>query len=362
MKPRERLRRAYFHEEMDRPGVYSRTGFPAGDPTYDRVKAYLRAHSELKVSLSGRQFQTPYETHTHTEPYSADFERHVTTLSTPRGDLTATRLVSLHGKPGMQETHFISSEQDALAYLSLPLPKYEGDVRPFFEADASMGDLGIVDVTLGLNPAGHVASICGSETFAVLSITERDLLHALCEREMRIILQTVQFLVDAGVGPYFSILGEEYVVPPLHGPADFCDFNVRYDKPILDAIHNAGDRVHVHCHGPIRKVFKGFLDMGADVLHPFEGPPMGDLTPREAADMTGAALCLEGNIQINRMYEATPAEIYEETCALIDDVFHRGTPLIVSPTASPYIRGAGEAAFPQYKAMVDAVVAWGRQG
>jgi len=36
--------------------------------------------------------------------------------------------------------------------------------------------------------------------------------------------------------------------------------------------------VHVHCHGSIRKVFHGFVDMGADVLHPFELPPMGDIT------------------------------------------------------------------------------------
>jgi len=358
MNSRERLRRAYFHADMDRPGVYSRTGFPSDDHTYDRLKAYLRRHSELKVSWSGRQFETPYETHTYTEPHSSNFERRVTTLVTPRGELTSTFLASLHGKPGMQDTYCIKSRDEALAYLSLPMPQLRGDTTSFLSADAAIGERGIVDVTLGLNPAGHVASLCGSETFAVLSVTDRDVLHALCERQMNIILNTVRFLTERGVGAFFSVLGEEYIVPPLHGPKDFADFNVRYDKPIIDAIHNAGGRVHVHCHGPIRRVFGGFIEMGADVLHPFEGPPMGDLTPREAADLANGGLCLEGNIQINRMYEATPSEVYDETRALINDVFARGTALIVSPTASPYVREAGETCFPQYKAMVDAVLQW----
>ena len=48
MTSRERLKRCYSGEELDRPGIYSRTGFPANDPTYDRLKAYLQAHTEQK--------------------------------------------------------------------------------------------------------------------------------------------------------------------------------------------------------------------------------------------------------------------------------------------------------------------------
>ena len=38
---RERLRRCYFHEELDRPAVYVRTGYPGNDPTYDAIKALM---------------------------------------------------------------------------------------------------------------------------------------------------------------------------------------------------------------------------------------------------------------------------------------------------------------------------------
>ncbi|MCG3147287.1 MAG: hypothetical protein PCFJNLEI_00726 [Verrucomicrobiae bacterium] len=358
MTSRERLRRCYFHEELDRPGVYSRTNYPAGDPSYDRLKAYLQTHADLKQSWSGRQFELPATTEQWSEPHSEEFDRRVTILHTPKGDLRSTRFVSRRGLPGFEETYFIKSRQDAEAYLALPLPEVAGDVTAFLAADRALGARGIMDVTLGLNPAGFVAELCGSELFALMSVTDRDILLALCERQMRIILNALKFLLARNVGPYFSMLGEEFAVPPLHGWQDFRDFNVQFDKPILDLIHNAGGRIHIHCHGSIKTVFQGFLEVGADVLHPFEAPPMGDLTPAEAKKFAHGRLCLEGNIQIADMYEKHPPHIREQTRALIKTCFADRRGLIVSPTASPYIRGAGEQCFPQYQAMVDEVLAF----
>ena len=358
MNSRERLQRAYAYEEMDRPAVYNRTSYPDNDPSYDMLKAYLNAHTELKRAWRGRSFESPYPVTREVEPYSTDFQRLVTTLHTPAGTLRASRLESLTGQPGLHQEFFISNREDAEKYLSLPMPVLEGDVSSFFAADEAVSDRGIVHVSLGYNPAGFVAELCGSEAFALLSVTDRDVIHALCQRQMTIIMNTVKFLLARSVGHYFCMVGEEYVVPPLHGPKDFYDFNVRYDKPIIDLVHNAGHYAHIHCHGSIKKVMQGFLDMGVDVLHPFESPPTGDITPAEAKELARGKLCLEGNIQIDRMYQHTPEQIRDETSALIESVFDDQRGLIVCPSASPYIRGQGEACLPQYKAMIDTVLAW----
>ena len=358
MTRRERLRRCYFHEELDRPAVYSRTGFPADDPTYDRLRAYLRRYTELKQGWNSACVEEDYPVDSRREPHSEEFERRIVTLHTPAGDLERSVLVGLKGKPGLHETFFVKSPEDAEKYLSLPMPVLGGKTDSFFATEKKLGDRGIVDVGLGFNPAGYAAELCGSETFALMSVTHRDLIHALCDHRMRILLRRVEFLLARGVGPFFSMLGEEYVVPPLHGPRDFYDFNVRYDKPIIDLIHEAGGRVHIHSHGAIKSVFQGFVDMGADVLHPFEPPPMGDITPEEAKSMARGRICLEGNIQIDRMYDDTPDRIREATERLIAAAFDDRRGLIVCPTASPYIRGRGEDCFPQYKAMIDAVLEW----
>jgi hypothetical protein len=344
---------------VDRPAVYVRTGFPENDPTYDRLKAYLQEHTELKMGWSGKQFESQYAVDVHAEPRSEDFARRIEVLHTPRGDLRRSVLVSLKGQPSLHETFLINSPEDAETYLSLPMPEIRGDATSFPAAQAEVGEKGIVDVDIGFNPAGFVAELCGSANFALMSVTHRDVLHALCERQMRIALQRVTFLLSQNVGPFFAMAGEEYIVPPLHGPKDFYEFNVKYDKPIIDLVHEGAGRVHIHCHGSMKNVFGGFLDMRTDVLHPFEAPPLGDILPRDAKELARGKLCLEGNIQIHRMYEATPQQIREETAHLMEDTFddHRG--LIVCPTASPYIRGEGESCFPQFKAMIDAVLGWG---
>ena len=186
----------------------------------------------------------------------------------------------------------------------------------------------------------------------------RDIIHALCNKQMNLTLRVLSFLLEHKVGPYFSTLGEELIVPPLHGLQDFRDFNTRYDKPIADMIHEAGGRLHIHCHGRLKAVLPGFMEIGPDVIHPVEAPPMGDVTAAEARAAFGNAICIEGNIQIAAMYEHTPEQVREETEALIADAFAERRNLIVSPTASPYIRGQGEACLAQYKAMIDAVLNW----
>jgi hypothetical protein len=94
-------------------------------------------------------------------------------------------------------------------------------------------------------------------------------------------------------------------------------------------------------------------------LHPVEPPPMGDITAAEAKALARDRLCIEGNLQIAYMYEWTPAQVAAATQELIAAAFDDRRGLIVSPTASPYIRGGGEACFAQYQAMVETVRAWG---
>jgi hypothetical protein len=231
------------------------------------------------------------------------------------------------------------------------------DPDGYFEKCRAMGDRGIIEVYLGNNPAGTVAERLGSEAFALLTATDRDQVHELCAIEMDKALRILDRLIAAGVGPFFTLQGQEYIVPPLHGRRDFDDFNVRYDKPIADRIHNAGGRLHVHCHGHLKLVLDGFLELGADVLHPVEPPPMGNVTAAEARAILGDKVCIEGNIQISNMYERTPGQIREETEALIRDAYINNKGLIVSPTASPYIPGGGEVCLAQYKAMAETVLA-----
>lgn len=358
MNSRERLRRCFYNEEIDRPGIYVRTGYPRNDPTYDRLKEYINTRTDLKIEYFFTWDHSDDLLEYKVEPRDEDFEKHTVTFHTPTGDIQSVSLQGLRGKSGMRTEQFLKNREDAEKWLSLPVPAPGLDLTGYFQADKDMGDRGIVMARIRGNPAGHVAGLFGSELFALMSLTDRDLIHELCQRQLDITLGRVKYLIEQGAGPYFTMLGEEMIVPPLHGPDDFYDFNVRYDKPIIELVHEAGGRMHIHSHGPIKKVFQGFIDMGADVLHPFEPPPMGDITAAEAKEMARDKLCLEGNIQIATMYESTADAIRAEIEALIADAFDDNKGLIVCPSASPYMHGLGEDCYENFKAMVDAVLAY----
>ncbi len=50
----------------------------------------------------------------------------------------------------------------------------------------------------------------------------------------------------------------------------FDTYVAAFDRQLVEAIHDAGGRVWVHCHGKMRPVIERFADMGVDVLNPTE--------------------------------------------------------------------------------------------
>ena len=134
MNSRERLRCCFFHEEMDRPGVYTRTGYPHDDPTYDKIKAYMAEHSDLKLNWSVEQFETKYEFTDRTEPHSDDFERYVVVLHTPKGDLEYSTLLSLKGQPGLHETYLIKTRYRDRFEIDRGVMRSSGPHRSAYDA------------------------------------------------------------------------------------------------------------------------------------------------------------------------------------------------------------------------------------
>jgi hypothetical protein len=325
MTSRERLHRLYFHEEMDRPAVIIRWWGFRDDRSYDNLFRLMTEQSDW------------------VEPWSA-------------GSLVHNPVASWAQEEGRR--HTIENSEEAERYLELPEPEIGGDVSEYFRLREKVGDRGIVLATLLNNPGGHVSGLFGSETCALMSITEREILHRLAQRHQKTVLRLVDYLVERGVGPYFNIFGQEMIAPPLHGRQDFIDFNVRYDRAIADRIHAAGGRLNVHCHGSVKSVIDCFPELGADVFHCFEAPPMGDITPAEVKAALRGKVALEGNIQIADMYEKSPDEIRAQTEALIRDGFDDRRGLAVTPTASPYMPGRGADCYRQYQAMVAAVTDW----
>lgn len=360
MTSRERLLRLYGHQAVDRPAVFVRwVGMEDADASYDELRRLVAQSTDRKVLWEAGLLREPRPIASRIEPCDDGYDLQTNVLATPKGDLVERVMVSRRGLPSYTREHYVKSVGDCERWLALPISAVGGSCASFFASDRSIGERGIVDVYLGTNPAGAVVELMGSETFAVMSVTERDLVHRMMARERDGLLALVRWLLDHGVGPCFGFAGQEYLTPPLHGRRDFFDFNVANDQPITAAIHARGGRVHVHCHGSVATVLDGFPALGADVIHPFEAPPMGDVTPARAKQVLGASVTLEGNLQIADMYGGvTPEGIRAQVRELIRQAFGDRQGLIVCPTASPYRTGDGALCLENYRAMVEEVLAW----
>jgi hypothetical protein len=320
LSSKERIMRVFRGEETDRP-VFKLWGAGA---TWDRKKLLAEAYAPV-CELAARTTDifagagSPFDVF-----FGQNAARHVsservktasplwdeirTTIRTPEGALTGIDRVSNVGSPGYTVEHFIKGPEDVNKLLSVPYEPFPFSADGFIRAEEALGDRGIV--MFGLDHAGYsLQRMAGSETFAVLSVDERELVDEAVATLSERIRAHAKAAIDAGLSPVFSWVGPELLIPPLMGYADFEDFCFRYDKPLCDMIHEAGGYVWVHCHGKVVKLLDRFIEMGVDVLNPLEPPKNGDVDIAEIARKYRGKIGLEGNIEIQELLQAEPERL-----------------------------------------------------
>jgi len=161
-----------------------------------------------------------------------------------------------------------------------------------------------------------------------------DLLKEVLGVLLNRMLDRVGRCLALGVGPFYELSGPEMVCPTFLPPRYFDELVVRYDKPIVKAIHSEGGYAMMHCHGKVNKVLESFREMGLEAVHPVEAPPVGDVPLPEAKRRIGWDVCLRGNVQIAYLDSSSPSEVDGMCRAVIEDAAAGGG-FILEPTATP---------------------------
>ena len=330
MSGRERLLRVFRRQETDRMPIwmwgvdpmFRSPARPSWEPLYDLVERY---DLEIMRSWSPRpkadSAAPPAVDRRQAASLDMWEDRH--TLKTPAGDLTMIRWVPKDGSPGYRVKDYIKTVEDAEKWLSIPHEIVSPDVETdsYFELLAQTGERTILKVGVG-EAMYSVQSRMGSETFALFLAEERELLHEMIGRAHEQVANLVKYYLSRDVGDYFGWVGPELCIPPLASPQDFRDFVTRYDKPIIDLIHDAGKVVWVHCHGDMKPVLTDFVEMGVDCLNPIEPPPVGGLTLAEAKERIGGRMTLDGGVQNGWFDTMEPDELE----AAVEEVVAMGKP------------------------------------
>lgn len=367
MTQRERMMAAFRLDEPDHFPMHVR-GVRAWDEewcesrheSYGPIIEAVREHGayEVGVGVGGGHALTghPLEVTTESEDVG-DWIIQRTTIQTPKGPLTAARKNSTRGLPGLQIEYFVKTLDDLDAILSIPYEPVRADLTHFFELEDEIGDRGIVMCALPV-PIYRLALLTGSDRLAIWSLTDRERILKAVEVFLQRTLDMLDWALDQRVGPIYATSGEEFMTPPLAGPKDFHELVVKPGLEVRDRLREAGMLRHIHCHGPLHDVLEEFVELGANCLHPVEGPPLGDVTFEDAKRRIGDRVCLEGNIQIGDLYH-DPTEVLVEKVKRTIDAGAPGGGFILCPTASPHTTELTPQTVKNYLAMIEtAVESW----
>lgn len=228
---------------------------------------------------------------------------------------------------------FLEGEEDIERLMSIPYVPPVLDARPFFERIKTIGEMGLVHAGFS-DPIGILSSLFSLETFLMFCMRKTELVKELLDVLLQRILDHVERSLELGVGPFYELSGPEMVCPTFLPPRYFDELVVRYDKPIVKAIHAGDGFAMMHCHGRVNKVLESFREMGLDAVHPVEAPPEGDVILADAKRRIGRDLCIRGNVQLAALDRATPSEI-EGLCRGVIEDAAAGGGLILEPTATP---------------------------
>ena len=347
---RERLMRIFQNKEVDRPAlklwgaVPKRRGY---DPVYSPAMARSGDYApvtELALATSdifgqmGAEFNPYYGRLEHEniieydEPCDIPNWRLVRSVyKTPEGDLTSLRRVSTIGEPGYVMEYLVKGPEDIKKLISTPYEPYPYNHKEYSDIDAAVGDSGIT--ILGLpHPASQLATACGSETLALLTMDEPGLMQEALDIYVKRIRGLLEDIISQGIKAVYGVIGPELITPPLMNMEGFMRYVAEPNKKIYERIHESGGYVWMHCHGKVAKLLDTFIDIGVDVLNPLEPPKNGDVDMAEIAAKYGGIIGLEGNIEIQDLLLSTP----EHVRALMEECVAAAAPtgrFILCPSA-----------------------------
>ena len=360
MTARERLEAAYRGDPVDRVPLWFREGFPflgepanaddfrngwQADPLYRELFDLLKPHAALYagwgIGGQNRFLMVPPEVmESTTEEVSPDIKRRHTVIHTPKGDLTAIGEIHRNEATSWRIKHPVETLDDLLKLRDVPYSfdetRIDRAIEAYENATAQVGDRGVVETWFS-SPMVCISGAMPLQLFLELTVTERELIHELCEDITQRILFMLDKLFERGIRfrSVANMGGSEQCTPPMTRPEGYDEFVVPYDGRIVERCRREGIPFKIHCHGKIRHALKCMREMGVDATDPVEPPPAGDVTYAEAREIAGDDVTLVGNLQFDELEFAEPQHIRERVKEILS---HGNRRLILGASAGPITR------------------------
>jgi Uroporphyrinogen decarboxylase (URO-D) len=372
MNRRQRLMATLRGESVDRPALsfYELNGLDENSEDKDPFNIYsdsswkplieLTREKTDRIVMRGVAYSSvrpdPLAALGTTETFLRDGSRYsVQRIATGGRTLTSRTRRDSDTNTVWTEEHLLKDLEDLQAFLSLPIPeeKIELETQPVLDAEAALGDAGIVMIDTP-DPLCMAASLFSMAEYTITAMTEPDLFRQLLDRFAASLLPRTVAAAEALPGRLWRIYGPEYACPPYLPPHLFREYVCAYVKPMIEAIHKHGGFVRLHAHGRIKDVLDDIVAMGAMAIDPLEPPPQGDVELSYVRERYGKDLVLFGNLEISEI-ECMPTEQFAEKVkrALEEGTSGSGRGFVLMPSACPYGRKLSALTLKNYEKIVE---------
>ncbi|MFV0400825.1 MAG: uroporphyrinogen decarboxylase family protein [Oscillospiraceae bacterium] len=271
--------------------------------------------------------------------FEADKNRYVTDcrFCTPLGTLTS--LLVEHEIDGVSQTKYLIVDEDELEILEIYLDRllevegFSPITRGVREQREAVGEDVAMDIQWAMQP---YELLCFPNTVdtAVFAMTCPEIFTRLMEKILRLNEKLIP-AVAAG-GSDFVFLGgpgSEMISPDYYER-----FLVPYSKILSEMAHQNGLLIYSHICSPIEPMLTmGYYNqMGIDLFETLSQAPVGNVASiGDAFGKLDERICTRGNIGLDRLLNATPEEIREESLAILETAKRMGRKHILA--ASDYM-------------------------
>lgn len=253
--------------------------------------------------------------------------------------------------------HLLNDNDDLRSLMELPVSEYKGEpeIEAFLKLEEQIGDTGIVMIDTP-DPLCLSAELFGMGEFTIAALTEQKLFHQLMEIFASRLNTKTEAVSRALPGRLWRIFGPEYASPPFLPPQLFREYVVRYDTPMVDAIHREGGYARIHSHGNLKDILDDIANTGCMGLDPIEPPPQGDVELSYVRNKYGEQLVLFGNLEANDITNLPTIEFEKKVRkAISEGTAGKGRGFVLMPSGAPYGRVLSPLTLANYQRMVEIV-------
>ncbi|MBT3275485.1 MAG: hypothetical protein HN368_20180 [Spirochaetales bacterium] len=379
MNGRERLAAAMRGDPVDRVPIWLREGFepyknlPAEDDfknawkhdtVYQDMLSYVEPYIDFFVpwdigALNRFLMIPPNAVNRNAEQREGDNLVIEGYIQTPARNLPFKTETKRNNNNSWMTLHPVKSVKDLQAVAEIPFAVdthgIDNAVQTFQKALKVAGDRGLPVFNLS-SPIVIISGLMDLQLFLELSVTEKPYFHKLLETITERQLDVLRYALSKGnYETTMNIGGSEQCTPPLMAPSAFDEYVVPYETPLIEECRKHGIPTNIHCHGKIRHALKCMVSMGADSTDPVEPFPAGDLSFREAREISQGDITLRGNIEYNEFTYMTPVQMRVRVKELLADGSKR---VIISTSAGPNT-SINQTIADNYRALIDAALEYG---